>query len=369
VCEVDISWISNPFALTEAKLGKQIDWKKKSYNDKVDLVRNNFGMRYDELFDPKTGSPIFQKQDSDSEVGASDYCAVPAGYQDFGGMPYDTDKAPNFRDPVQGGLPDCWLVAAMASVVWTTTSANTSISVNQPASPFKFNFYNYVNYPGVTTKPFLPVDANKNIIYCRASNGLELWPSVCEKGYFQWRDQIAQSLPAPADTPDYRKYCSANALKGISDLTGKKVSSFDNPTDKYSTTTCFQNIYNNSVNYNRSSINRKIQTPAVAWTYDTNNLPGSYNGAFGDPVFNTSTLPACHCFSLLGTYGNTTDTGDKKYLVLRNPYGSAVGDPDLPGILTNISWCNIPLADRDGLFAISATEFVKKFQGYGWVSG
>lgn len=98
-------------------------------------------------------------------------------------------------------------------------------------------------------------------------------------------------------------------------------------------------------------------------------MPSGYSLQFGssDPGYDISTLPSSHCFSILGTYGKTTDVPDKKFIVLRNPHGPPSGDPNVAGILTgSTSCCGFVIAEKDGVFAISAAEFVKKFQGYGW---
>jgi hypothetical protein len=62
----------------------------------------------------------------------------------------------------------------------------------------------------------------------------------------------------------------------------------------------------------------------------------------------------------------------KKFVVLRNPFGTLRKDPASGSVSVYIAgglWCstNIYLSDpNDGIFAISAADFFKYFAGYTW---
>ena len=67
---------------------------------------------------------------------------------------------------------------------------------------------------------------------------------------------------------------------------------------------------------------RTTKTPAVAWTYD----PRVANPA--GVVFSPATIEAQHTYSLLGVVGKIDHRKwTEKYIVLRNPCGSARGNP------------------------------------------
>jgi Calpain family cysteine protease len=46
------------------------------------------------------------------------------------------DEGTEFFDPVQGGLADCWLIAALAAVAWARPYAQPGCSPSRPA-PFR----------------------------------------------------------------------------------------------------------------------------------------------------------------------------------------------------------------------------------------
>lgn len=375
----------NPYALAEFIQGKKIDWMKKPYSEKISILEKAFDMPYGELFDSRMGSPLFENMDAlekkitvessgvstdikFSEVGwtpSSGTSPLPAKFIDFSGSPY-TVVPREIRDPVQGVLPNCWLVAALASIAWNKT-ASSSITQNQYAAPFNFRFYeeSAALASPQATSAYLPVDTSDTLIYCRSNTPAELWPALYEKAYYQWREKIDNNTIT--DQPNYCNFGAGHPLNGIEHLTGLTIHSTNIAAINYDAENSFSKILNITSSYMGSLITRKITKPGVAWTYDPANIPASYNAAFGaDPVYDTSTFPSRHCYSLLGTYGTSLQKPDQKYIVLRNPYGPPAGDPNLPGVLTNISFCGINLADSDGIFALSAEEFVKKFEGFGW---
>ena len=50
---------------------------------------------------------------------------------------------------------------------------------------------------------------------------------------------------------------------------------------------------------------------------------------------------------------------DKRYIVLRNPYGKSKGDPDMPGyLMPGTLVYNITLGESDGIFALRVDQFV-----------
>lgn len=364
------SGISNPFALAEAIQGKRINWAKKPYTEKTKMLETVFDMPYGELFDPKTGSPLFRhdsiyrkKKEKGTTYGAGTPCVIPASWKDFTGTP-DVITSCDIRDPVQGSIPNCWLVAAMSSVSWTRGISYSLVPGNN-GSLYQFKFYGGVNQG--PTSVSLPVDMSTNILYCRSSNAVELWPSLYEKAYYQWK--VKNDTGMDTQMPEYCKYGTNNPLIGIEHLTGMNLNSFSVSAKNYDADACFSDIYGTTQLCTRSTVIKKISKPGIAWTLDTSAIPSSYVSEYGtaDPGYDTGTLPACHCFSILGTYGKSTDLPEKKYIILRNPYGPPVGDPNMTGVLKVGTFCSyLNLADKDGVFGISAAEFVKKFAGYGW---
>jgi len=196
-----------------------------------------------------------------------------------------------------------------------------------------------------------------NPLQAKSDDPTEFWPSLYEKAYYQWLEQLG--LTKPSARP---KYCSHTEWQDPStvlfQLTGKNVS--PKPATPLVAINAFNNIDAFCVNL-VSSTNRAIQSAAVAWTYDT--------GA----QYSDTKIIAKHTYSLLGVAGrkNAQGTWTDRYVVLRNPYGKDRGDPTgLPegSLYTATLWSrNINLGNNDGIFALRYDLFAQYFAGYAWV--
>ena len=255
------------------------------------------------------------------------------------------------KDAVQGGmLKNCSLIAGIASLAW-----KQKIGI-QPGPSYTFNFYRTVNNVTITdpqqTDGIIP-----NPLQAKSDDPTEFWPSLYEKAYYQWLEQLG--LTKPSARP---KYCSHTEWQDPStvlfQLTGKNVS--PKPATPLVAINAFNNIDAFCVNL-VSSTNRAIQSAAVAWTYDT--------GA----QYSDTKIIAKHTYSLLGVAGrkNAQGTWTDRYVVLRNPYGKDRGDPTgLPegSLYTATLWSrNINLGNNDGIFALRYDLFAQYFAGYAWV--
>lgn len=115
-------------------------------------------MPYGDLFDPKNGSPLFRA--NNKKAGASDTssygaatCIKPSNVNDFSAWSY-TINSRDVRDPIQGSVPDCWLISAIASLAWIKP-AGSDVLLDQK-NPYHFNFNGGNDYG--TTSAMLPVD-------------------------------------------------------------------------------------------------------------------------------------------------------------------------------------------------------------------
>ncbi len=251
--------------------------------------------------------------------------------------------APDFRDPVQGGvLKNCSLIAAFASL-----ALKQKIIAQQ--LPYKFTFYNK------DTSVSKTIETNNDLPtagYAKSDTPNKIWPAVYEKAYYQW-------LENPLAPPNHPLFCKYTAWQSpvtvLKQLTGK------NPGSK---TDClnanpdavFSLIDAMCADYARNITNRIIKFPAVAWT-------DAAGGQYRD-----NTITAQHSYSLLGVVGEKVNNiWTKKYVVLRNPHGKGKGDPVIPEFLFTGAWYNINLSENDGVFALRADQFVKYFAGYTWI--
>lgn len=279
-------------------------------------------------------------------------CPQPAKYDYYAsGGTLGTFGTPEFNDPVQGKyLLNCSLIAAFSSLAWKGKITT------QPAGPkitYSFQFYNpnkLQQADGMT-----PLDGSGKLLHAKSDTENKIWPALYEKAYYMWLDNIND----PSGRPNYCKYTGGqDPVTVLKQLTGMNVS--QKPATPLVAITAFNNIDAFCVNL-VSSTNRAIQSPAVAWTYDT--------GA----QYSDTKIIAKHTYSLLGVAGrkNAQGTWTDRYIVLRNPYGKDRGDPTgLPdgSLYTAAIWCkNINLGINDGIFALRYDLFAQYFAGYAWV--
>ena len=252
--------------------------------------------------------------------------------------------APDFRDPVQGGvLKNCSLISAFASL-----ALKQKIIAQQ--LPYKFTFYNQDTLVAkmIETNNDLPTAG-----YAKSDTPNKIWPAVYEKAYYQW----LENPQAPPNHPLFCKYTVwQSPVTVLKQLTGKV------PVQKNCLNAnpdiVFSDIDGLCADYAKKITNRVIRFPAVAWT-------DAAGGQYKD-----NTITAQHSYSLLGVTGTKAGTPPAwttKYVVLRNPYGKGKGDPVMPEYLFTGGWYNINLGENDGVFALRADQFVKYFAGYTWI--
>lgn len=263
---------------------------------------------------------------------------------------------PDVKDPVQGGvLKNCSLIAAFASLAWKQ-------KISAQAGPiYSFKFYrkdqnNNTVEDVQKADGILPLNTFGNLMHAKSDTPSKFWPALYEKAYYMWLDNVGlQNLSV---RPNYCKYTGTqNPSTVLFQLTGKE------PAQKSWTNAdaVFGEIDLWCDNCGRSPTNRIIKTPAVAWTRDTGT------------EYSDTTIVVQHTYSLLGVTGEKVNNlWTKKYVVLRNPFGTVRKDPASGSVSVYTAgglWCstNIYLNDpNDGIFAISAADFFKYFAGYAW---
>jgi len=257
------------------------------------------------------------------------------------------------KDPVQGVyLKNCSLIAALASLAW-----KGKISTQPPGPQYTYTFKFYPSANPQKTDGKLPLNSTGKLMHAKSDTPTEIWPALYEKAYYQWLENLG--LDYEQGRPNYCSHIEWQDPRTVlSQLTGKTVS--PKPKTPLVAVTAFDDIDAFCVNL-VSNTNRAIQSPAVAWTYDT----GSQ--------YSDTTIVVKHTYSLLGVAGKKDINGKwtDKYVVLRNPYGKSKGDPAMPAgsLYTGALWCkNINLGDNDGLFALKYDLFAQYFAGYAWTT-
>lgn len=291
-------------------------------------------------------------------------------------------EAAEFFDPVQGGLGDCWLIAAMSSVAWALPGqiADASRATGPGNQQFTHTF-RYRDPDDGSQRTFEASDetlvwsGTTSPLYARSSEPGEIWPGVIEKAFAQWRqgttndhpnltvlnggDPVWASAALSGRTPQYHGHGGATAAS-LRTL-----------------------VKSHSVSY-------RTVDPMTAWTYDTAPAGLSYADA---------TIVGNHAYSVLGWTSGTVlvrafeslvarTSGPRRerlvaqaptildpivltrdYVVLRNPWGSTeatlgarhgaivMHDKDF--------WRTIDLDVPDGVFAIDFSTYQRYFAGTG----
>jgi hypothetical protein len=383
--------LANPYALAELAVGRKVNWR--SIADREAFVEKTLGLSIDELCAPVEGNLILsgaadsQKvlsgiHDSEAEkaaafrskakggpveamlsklspeaqarviaalVGAEK--GVGPGYTPSGAEWADPgdffEEGAELFDPVQGGLGDCYFIAALSAVAWSRPyvimQRARATGPGQEQFVDRIDFYsNGANSTEVTER--VPLMKNTHAwIYARSSEPGEIWPAVYEKAFAKWKTND------PTDEPDYGPIAGGWPVQATTELTDLAG------TTKTCSTLTADQIWS-AVRSNCLSC--RTFNPMTAWTFCTTPSPVNYTG---------TGIVAYHAYTILGwAFVNNT-----KYVVLRNPWGN--NGSVINGLAGTWSaydvsfWRSVPL-NAGGVFAIPVDTFKKYYWQFGWTS-
>jgi hypothetical protein len=379
--------VINPFALAEIKLGRQVEWDRIANHQA--FLGHVLDFPYDRLFDPKYGSPLYAGNRFDpikkvlvrdpvlpdvptifNRISEHDQAALSAGALGGGngGGPsqqwvdagnFFTDPA-QFDDPVQGAIPDCHFISALASLAWANpyaicqrarqTSQNDTFGQGGAVDMIQFYSASGSAPANVEVTELLPLLEPGNLYqYARCSDTGETWPAIYEKAWVKWFTNAA------GDQPDYTKVTGGDPVNDLVNLTGL------NPTYKSTQGQMSNQIWNDVRSNCRGSW---TFNPMVAWTYPS-------SAAAPTPIdYDTASLVAWHVYSILGWVYD----GNQEYIVLRNPWGNTTATLNvdkgpwtpIEQIASGLTFSlNLPAG---GVFALRADTFQQYYMGYGWVN-
>lgn len=252
-----------------------------------------------------------------------------------------------FDDPVQGASSNSWLIAAIFSVFWADPSAInrcTRASGHPSRDEKRVLSIKFHDKGGENNGHTATVDVNYEIpinnsdnepMYCRSSDGCEIWPSLYEKAFAKW------ITGANSDRPDITQTHNGDPVKAMAQINGKDP--------QYYCTE--QHPAHELVGLVRSCcVNFKTIQPMTAWTHACGNM------------FRGSNLVANHAYSVLGWTGR----GQDQYIILRNPWGvtEPVGLTSYPGLVDRVEsefWRPASLLDCGGVMALEASAFKQYF--------
>ncbi len=265
------------------------------------------------------------------------------------------NEAAEFFDPIQGAVANCYYIAALSAVAWAMPYRITHLT--RATGQTQQQFTNMIRFykpdsGGQVDKEIEVTDsvplntATGAFIYCRSSEAGEIWPAVYEKAYAKLLTGIT------GDHPDITATAWGDCVWATAQLTGGQRFSYG--TTSHSADQLWDIVRANS-------LSQRTFNPMTAWTYS------SGDASEKKIVYGDANIVASHCYTVLGwTYRN-----DRKYIVLRNPWGNTeatVQTLDETVWFYDISWWRpIDMTTPDGTFAIEASAFKTYFAGIGVV--
>jgi hypothetical protein len=270
-------------------------------------------------------------------------------------------EAVRFTDPIQGGLADCYFIAALASTACacplviskgSATTGRQGESANTAATD-AISFFDSTGRHLVSPSELLP-RLNGCWLYARADDPDQLWPGVYEKAFAVWKTGTASEQPDMTQINYGDTVAAGVALTNGSGSYFPTSESVDLPfvgsIDCVTADQIWQTV-------RAHSLGMRAVHPMMAWT------PGSAPAGLD---YGSAHIVLNHAYSILGwDYQNGTE-----YIVLRNPWGTYEATLDvLSGTWTafdGASWRGTTLSTA-GVFAITAKTFKQYFEGFGAV--
>ncbi len=278
-----------------------------------------------------------------------DWTPANASWQDKGTFFNETAE---FFDPVQGAVANCYYIAALAAVAWSTpyriAHLTRALGQNQQQFTNLIRFYkpdsNGQIDKEIEVTDSIPVsNTTGNFIYCRSSEAGEIWPAVYEKAFAKLETGTT------TDHPDITATGWGDCVWATAQLTGGKRNYYGN--SAHSADDLWNLVRSNSMG-------RRTFNPMTCWTYGS--APDGYS-------YSDANIVASHCYTVLGWDYRC----GKKYLIVRNPWGqteATVATLNSTVLMHDISWWRpVNLATPDGTFGIEASAFKNYFAGIGVV--
>lgn len=255
----------------------------------------------------------------------------------------------SFDDPIQGAGSNSWFVAALFSVFWSDPSAiNRATHMHHHGNRekhFAVRFHDKGGRQNNRTETIevnyeLPINNSDNEpLYCRSSDGTDIWPGLYEKAFAKW------IIGNKSEHPDLTQLHAGDPIKAMAQINGREPHYFE----------CEKHSAQNLIGLVRAHcLNNKTINPMAAYTYAT----GSH--------FHGANVVANHAYSVLGY----CVLGHRQYIVLRNPWGVTEheGISSYHGLLSRLEpeiWNPAVLLDHGGLFALDAECFKHAFSHIG----
>lgn len=381
--------LANPYALAELAVGRRVNWK--SITDHEAFVEKTLGVSIDRLCAPVAGNLMIsgaadsQKVLADIPKGKAErnvmfrshakggpvetilakltpeaqarVVAALAGAEkgdEPGYTPPGTEWADpgdffeegaEYFDPVQGGLGDCYFIAALSAVAWSRPYVmalrQRVTGANQQEVVDRIDFYSSGTKSIEVTERVPLVKGTHAWIYARSAEAGEIWPAVYEKAFAKWKTND------PTDEPNYGPIAGGWPVQATTELTN--LAGVTKTCSTLTSNQIWSDVRSNCLSY-------RTINPMTAWTFCVTPAPVDYTG---------TGIVGYHAYTILGW----AFVNNIRYLVLRNPWGH--NGPVVNSLAGNWSaydqsfWRSVPL-NSGGVFAIPVDTFKKYYWQFGW---
>jgi len=258
----------------------------------------------------------------------------------------------SWRDPRQGALADCWLIASMIAIAWSRPNRWRK-RLADTRRPSDFAFSSYVppeaRDGGAATSTVkltakVPVDRQQALLYAHGTNASEAWPALVEKAVAIDHGRLTRE-------PGVRDYLALDHLEHPEDGMYRLLGGERHQLGVAAGSSLLQEV--------RDSVCRDgpiVTFPTVAQTKRTRTAHLKEHGMVAD-----------HAYAVLGVI----DRGGM-HVVLRNPFGT---NPRGTGRAAGAPW-NAPRVDKEpsiveleqnGVLALDATAFDACFESFAWL--
>ncbi|CBE68371.1 MAG: hypothetical protein F9K13_02590 [Candidatus Methylomirabilis oxygeniifera] len=383
--------LANPYALAELAVGRRVNWK--SITDHEAFVEKTLGVSIDKLCAPVAGNLMLSgaadshkvladihERKADRNVAFRSHAkagpvetmlaklspeaqariiAALAGAEKGEGPQYTPpgsewadpgdyfEEGAEFLDPVQGGLGDCYFIAALSAVAWSRPYVialrQRATGTNQQDFLDRIDFYSNGTKSMEVTERVPLVKGTHAWIYARSAEAGEIWPAVYEKAFAKWKTNDT------TDEPNYGPISGGWPVQATTELTN--LAGVTKTCSALTADQVWSSVRSNCLSY-------RTINPMTAWTFCVTPAPVDYTG---------TGIVGYHAYTILGW----AFVNNIRYIVLRNPWGH--NGPVINSLAGNWSaydqsfWRSVPL-NSGGVFAIPVDTFKKYYWQFGWAS-
>lgn len=274
----------------------------------------------------------------------------------------------SYRDPAQGAVADCYLIAALIACAWTRPPQwqQRCAAADAGATGFGWSFAAAPAPPRqIATDLQLPVGRDGRLVFARSDANNELWPALLEKAYVLWRRGVAAAAP-PSPQPTEAEIQAISIGKpgqATAELLGVSCDmKLNTGQSSLAGRLCSRLAEHAGVTAVPTTASTR-QPQHEVWRIDAEAI-ADVNGQRMDDFIG---LTPAHAYAVLGC----AEADGRTWVILRDPHSK---DLQCPRWLAADAW-DARCADgrvehvflnRDGVFGLHADDFDRYFDRFDW---